>query len=81
MGTYSFGMDLIPNSANSQSLGSASKKWNVYASTINGVDASEFGGGGSGLPSVSSSDNGKVLMVVNGEWALATLPRASGVSF
>lgn len=35
----------------------------------------------SGLPSVASSDNGKVLQVVNGAWAAASLPSASGVSF
>lgn len=34
-----------------------------------------------GLPSVSSSDNGKVLRVVSGAWAAASLPSASGVSF
>lgn len=33
------------------------------------------------LPSVSSSDNGKVLRVVNGAWAAVQLPSASGVSF
>lgn len=33
------------------------------------------------LPSVTSSDNGKVLRVVSGEWAAASLPSASGVSF
>lgn len=33
------------------------------------------------LPSVSASDNGKVLRVVNGAWAAASLPSASGVSF
>lgn len=33
------------------------------------------------LPSVTSSDNGKVLRVVNGVWAAASLPSASGVSF
>lgn len=37
--------------------------------------------GGSGLPSVSSSDNGKFLRVVNGAWAAATVPDANGVSF
>ena len=26
------------------------------------------------LPSVSADDNGKVLMVVNGKWAVADLP-------
>lgn len=33
------------------------------------------------LPAVTSSDNGKVLMVVNGAWAAASIPSASGVSF
>lgn len=32
-------------------------------------------------PSVSAADNGKVLMVVEGAWAAATIPNASGVSF
>lgn len=35
----------------------------------------------SDLPDVTSSDNGKVLRVVNGAWAAASLPSASGVSF
>ena len=38
-------------------------------------------GGGSGLPSVTSSDNGKFLRVVNGVWAAASVPGANGVSF
>ena len=33
------------------------------------------------LPSVTSSDNGKILRVVNGVWAAATLSSANGVSF
>lgn len=33
------------------------------------------------LPSVTASDNGKVLQVVSGAWAAASLPSASGVSF
>ena len=32
-------------------------------------------------PSVTAGDNGKVLMVVDGAWAAATIPNASGVSF
>lgn len=35
----------------------------------------------SGLPTVSSVDNGKVLQVVNGAWAAATIPNANGVNF
>lgn len=34
--------------------------------------------GVSGLPTVTSSDNGKVLMVVNGAWAAANLPIYNG---
>lgn len=37
--------------------------------------------GGSGLPAVTTADNGKILQVVNGAWAAAQLPSASGVSF
>lgn len=33
------------------------------------------------LPSVTASDNGKVLRVVNGAWSAVALPSASGVSF
>lgn len=33
------------------------------------------------LPAVTSSDNGKVLRVVNGAWAAASLPSANGNSF
>lgn len=33
------------------------------------------------LPTVTSSDNGKVLQVVDGAWAAASIPSANGVSF
>lgn len=33
------------------------------------------------LPTVTTSDNGKVLRVVNGAWSAVQLPSASGVSF
>lgn len=32
------------------------------------------------LPTVTSSDNGKFLRVVSGEWAAATVANANGVS-
>ena len=35
----------------------------------------------SGLPTVTTEDNGKVLRVVNGAWAAATIENANGVSF
>lgn len=37
--------------------------------------------GDSNLPTVTSSDNGKILRVVNGEWAASVLNSANGVSF
>lgn len=37
--------------------------------------------GSGSLPAVTSSDNGKVLRVVNGAWSAVQLPSASGVSF
>ena len=33
------------------------------------------------VPSVTTSDNGKFLRVVNGAWAVAEMDNASGVSF
>ena len=33
------------------------------------------------LPSVTTTDNGKVLMVVSGAWAAGSIPSANGVSF
>lgn len=38
-------------------------------------------GGKEGLPTVTTSDNGKILTVQNGTWAAASLPNAEGVSF
>lgn len=37
------------------------------------------GGGGSGLPEVDSSNNGAFLRVVNGTWAVASVPKAEEV--
>lgn len=37
--------------------------------------------GGSALPTVSAEDDGKILMVKNGEWKAVSLPNAEGVSF
>ena len=59
----------------------------VNIKTINGnsiLDSGDLvisGGGGSGLPTVTTADNGKVLRVVNGVWSAVALPSASGVSF
>ena len=44
-------------------------------------DNTTVGGGVSDLPPVSSMDEGKVLMVVNGEWKAVTIPFAEEVGF
>lgn len=57
----------------------------VSGTNIKTINSTSLLGSGdiaiAGLPSVSASDNGKVLRVVNGAWAAASLPSASGVSF
>lgn len=55
---------------------------NVYTQTgATFCDGNFKAAGGSGLPTVTSSDNGKFLRVVNGAWAAASVPNANGVSF
>ena len=41
---------------------------------INAIATHVATGGAAELPTVSSSDNGKVLTVVSGKWAKASLP-------
>lgn len=41
---------------------------------INAIATHVAAGGAAELPTVSSSDNGKVLTVVSGKWAKAALP-------
>lgn len=57
----------------------------VSGTNIKTVNSTSLLGSGNiaiaGLPSVSSSDNGKFLRVVDGAWAAASLPSANGVSF
>lgn len=57
----------------------------VSGTNIKTINSTSLLGSGdiaiAGLPSVTSSDNGKVLRVVSGAWAAASLPSASGVSF
>ena len=57
----------------------------VSGTNIKTVNGSSLLGSGNistaELPSVSASDNGKVLRVVSGAWSAASLPSASGVSF
>lgn len=52
--------------------------------SVNGAKPDENGnvnvaGGGSGLPSITEADNGKILQVVNGAWAVADAPSGGSV--
>ena len=47
---------------------------------IGAISANEAGGG-SGLPEVSTADNGKILRVVDGAWAVVALTNAEEVAF
>lgn len=55
-----------------------------YVKTVNGIPPDANGNvnvatGGSGLPSVSAEDNGKILQVVNGAWAVTNAPSGGSV--
>ena len=56
------------------------KDEDAYRKPASGIPAADLAAG-IVLPAVSSSDNGKVLRVVDGAWAAAELAQASGVSF
>ena len=58
-----FGVNLIPKNDNEESLGNSNKKWIAYLDSINGQTAETVL-----LPTVTSSNNGNVLMVSNGAW-------------
>lgn len=64
----------------------STKQDTLYSGTnIKTINSTSLLGSGNisiaGLPSVSASDNGKVLRVVSGAWSAVQLPSASGVSF
>lgn len=65
---------------------------NPYALTFDGAASGTYdgssavtinipSGGGSNLPAVTTSDNGKFLQVVNGEWSASSIPSGEGVNF
>ena len=65
MANMNFGVNILPKANNTYSLGNSNYKWNIYANTINGTAVSELG-----LPAVDSTNNGQVLQVNNGGWAV-----------
>lgn len=72
--------DTVGSASVTQTLTSGTE---IATVTIDGTATKLYApsGGSSELPAVTSSDNGKVLMVVDGAWAAASIPSASGVSF
>ena len=89
--THSHAIGDLPTGTTSSTVALGNHTHSGYQATlVSGTNIKTVNGNsllGSGnistaeLPSVSSSDNGKVLRVVSGEWAAASLPSASGVSF
>lgn len=85
-GTASYGSGMAYARANHVHPTDTSRQETLVSGTnIKTVNGSSLLGSGNistaELPSVTASDNGKVLRVVSGEWAAASLPSASGVSF
>ncbi len=68
--------DTVGSASVTQTLTSGTE---IATVTIDGTSTTLYAP--NGLPTVSASDNGKVLQVVNGAWAAASLPSANGVSF
>lgn len=69
MANIHFGVNLIPKADNTYTIGNSDYKWQVYVNSINGKSVSD-----ALLPTVSSTDNGKVLGVSSGSWAVVDAP-------
>ena len=69
MANMNFGVNILPKANNTYSLGNSDYKWNLYTNSINGTTISNLV-----LPTVSSTDNGKILKVDNGVWAVGAAP-------
>ena len=75
----------VINALKLPTVGSSDKDKFLHTNASTGALEWAEGGSGSGLPEVTSEDNNKVLAVVSGVWAAASIsdivPAASGVSF
>ena len=69
MANMNFGVNILPKANNTYSLGNSDYKWNLYTNSINGTTISNLV-----LPTVSSTDNGKILKVDNGAWTVGAAP-------
>jgi len=65
MANMSYGVNILPKTNNTYTLGNSDYKWQGYFTTINGSTAASVL-----LPAVSGSDNGKVLKVASGDWSV-----------
>lgn len=68
MSNISFGVNILPKTS-SVTIGNSEAPWKIHANQINGHNTEDVL-----LPEVSSSDNGKVLKVVEGDWTTADAP-------
>ena len=69
MANMNFGVNILPKANNTYSLGNSDYKWNIFANSINGTAI-----GNLTLPAVTSSNNGQILQVSNGAWAVGAAP-------
>ena len=69
MANMNFGVNILPKANNTYSLGNSDYKWNIFANSINGTAI-----GNLTLPAVTSSNNGQILQVSNGAWAVGVAP-------
>ena len=69
MANMNIGLNIVPKIDNLYTLGNANYKWQIFADSINGVSASA-----ALLPAITSSNNGQILKVVNGVWAVGDAP-------
>ena len=67
MANISFGQNILPKTDNTYSLGNSSYKWHAYLADINGTAIEDLV-----LPTVDSTDSGKILGVSSGNWAAIT---------
>jgi len=72
MANMNIGLNIVPKVDNLYTLGNTNYKWQIFANSINGISVST-----ALLPTITASNNGQILKVVNGAWAVGDAP--SGV--
>lgn len=63
----SWGVNILPKVNNTYTLGNSDYKWNIFVNKINNQSIEGFG-----LPAIASADEGKILKVNNGAWAMTS---------